>query len=212
MPQLIAMIIVVVGAMIYMFQTFGGTGDKIEGIAQKTSVITEINNIKNGLKLAARSGDIKVGTTLEELATLKYFPEQINDQINKNTEKSEYYAISFGGQAPATKGGMIIKLVAVTEGKIPGILVSFKDTTLADSGAFLESQIANDLKAVARLDRTAKIDTPKGTGTYAKLTGEEESAIHTRLPEITQAETTADGEFVVYFNDFGANEVVVKAD
>ena len=47
MPQLIAMVIVVVGAMIYMFQTFGGTGDKIEGIAQKTSVVTEINNIKN---------------------------------------------------------------------------------------------------------------------------------------------------------------------
>ncbi|PKN13976.1 MAG: hypothetical protein CVU67_08065, partial [Deltaproteobacteria bacterium HGW-Deltaproteobacteria-24] len=58
MPQLIAMIIVVVGAMIYMFQTFGGTGDKIEGIAQKTSVITEINNIKNGLQLAVRAGDI----------------------------------------------------------------------------------------------------------------------------------------------------------
>jgi len=47
MPQLIAMVIVVVGAMIYMFQTFGGTGDKIEGIAQKTSVLTEVNNIKN---------------------------------------------------------------------------------------------------------------------------------------------------------------------
>lgn len=29
MPQLIAMVIVVVGAMIYMFQTFGGTGDRL---------------------------------------------------------------------------------------------------------------------------------------------------------------------------------------
>jgi hypothetical protein len=58
MPQLIAMVIVVVAAMIYMFQTFGGTGDKIEGIAQKTSVITEINNIKNGLQLALRAGDV----------------------------------------------------------------------------------------------------------------------------------------------------------
>ena len=38
MPQLIAMVIVVVGAMIYMFQTFGGTGDKIEGIAHKTQL------------------------------------------------------------------------------------------------------------------------------------------------------------------------------
>ena len=54
MPQLIAMVIVVVGAMIYMFQTFGGTGDKIEGVAQKTSIVTEINNIKNGVQLALR--------------------------------------------------------------------------------------------------------------------------------------------------------------
>lgn len=59
MPQLIAMVIVVVGAMIYMFQTFGGTGDKIEGIAQKTSIVTEINNIRNGLQLAVRAGDIE---------------------------------------------------------------------------------------------------------------------------------------------------------
>jgi flagellar basal body-associated protein FliL len=54
MPQLIAMVIVVVGAMIYMFQTFGGTGDKIEGIAQKTSIITEINNIKDGIKISCK--------------------------------------------------------------------------------------------------------------------------------------------------------------
>ncbi len=85
MPQLIAMIIVVVGAMIYMFQTFGGTGDKIEGIAQKTSVITEINNIKNGLKLAARNGNIAATTAtaneeynnLQGLAVMKYFAEQM---------------------------------------------------------------------------------------------------------------------------------------
>ena len=61
MPQLIAMVIVVVGAMIYMFQTFGGTGDKIEGIAQKTSIVTEINNVRNGLQLAVRAGDITKG-------------------------------------------------------------------------------------------------------------------------------------------------------
>ena len=84
MPQLIAMVIVVVGAMIYMFQTFGGTGDKIEGIAQKTSVVTEINNIKNGLKLAAKSENIGIGDSenttnvLVGLANLAYFPEQVN--------------------------------------------------------------------------------------------------------------------------------------
>ena len=66
------MVIVVVGAMIYMFQTFGGTGDKIEGIAQKTSVITEINNIKNGLKLAARNANIAATeNTTKETAPVK---------------------------------------------------------------------------------------------------------------------------------------------
>ena len=120
MPQLIAMVIVVVGAMIYMFQTFGGTGDKIEGIAQKTSIITEINNIKNGLKLAARSEQIVITTTkdannadvvtasnLKGLGTLKYFAEQINEQLEKNAatadaadnyvKENAYNAISFGG-------------------------------------------------------------------------------------------------------------------
>ena len=63
MPQLIAMVIVVVGAMIYMFQTCGGTGDKIEGIAQKTSIVTEINNIRNGLQLAVRAEDIEKSVT-----------------------------------------------------------------------------------------------------------------------------------------------------
>lgn len=108
MPQLIAMIIIVVGAMIYMFQTFGGTGDKIEGIAQKTSIVTEINNIRNGLQLAVRAGDISVTgqgavaadttvtpnipaipagkTTLINLAALGYFADQINTEILNNTK------------------------------------------------------------------------------------------------------------------------------
>ena len=116
MPQLIAMIIIVVGAMIYMFQTFGGTGDKIEGIAQKTSIITEINNIKNGLKLAARAGDIsttsieidnpdtqaggkiKVPSDLKALGQAAYFAEQINVQLKENnvSNRNKYFAISFG--------------------------------------------------------------------------------------------------------------------
>src|SRR5574344_1106583 len=105
MPQLIAMIIIVVGAMIYMFQTFGGTGDKIEGIAQKTSVITEINNIKNGLKVAARAEHISSADSpegdakkdLKGLGQLKYFPEQINSQLTitgRTNGDNEYAAIS----------------------------------------------------------------------------------------------------------------------
>ena len=92
MPQLIAMVIVVVGAMIYMFQTFGGTGDKIEGIAQKTSIVTEINNIRNGLQLAVRAGDVTTSTTLKNLADLGYFAEQMNTEIKNNTGASVYQA------------------------------------------------------------------------------------------------------------------------
>jgi len=91
MPQLIAMIIVVVGAMIYMFQTFGGTGDKIEGVAQKTSVITEVNNVKIGVRLALKDLNLIKATdstvvgkvkTLEGIAEEKVFDGPINDQLD----------------------------------------------------------------------------------------------------------------------------------
>ena len=139
MPQLIAMVIVVVGAMIYMFQTFGGTGDKIEGIAQKTSIITEINNIKTGLKLAARSEQIGTTTTgtgatavvtaanLKGLADLNYFAEQINDQVSNNNvtpdaadtayvKTNAYNAISFGGsnETISPKDVLNQKLISVS--------------------------------------------------------------------------------------------------
>ena len=109
MPQLIAMVIVVVGAMIYMFQTFGGTGDKIEGIAQKTSLMTELNNLKNGLQIAIRTGDLnnaiaddaattainesRAATTLKTLATNEYFADQINKELtstNYDTSDNVY--------------------------------------------------------------------------------------------------------------------------
>ena len=122
MPQLIAMVIVVVGAMIYMFQTFGGTGDKIEGIAQKTSIVTEINNIRNGLQLAVRAGDISntgtaaTTTQLFDLAQLGYFADQMNNEIANNTDDAAitngggntYSAISFGGE---DNPGMLLNLV-----------------------------------------------------------------------------------------------------
>ena len=166
MPQLIAMIIVVVGALIYMFQTFGGTGDKIEGIAQKSSVLTEISNVKNGLQLALRAGDIKAGTTLYDLAELDYFAAQMNTEISdnngvstaftdgKSNVKSEnaYSAISFGGE---DNPSMIINLVTPTAADAdarPGIRVEFTGTLSTNAG-FLETQIASDLAAVADIDR-----------------------------------------------------------
>ena len=172
MPQLIAMIIVVVAAMIYMFQTFGGTGDKIEGIAQKTSVITEVNNIKNGLKLAARAGHIGDGTddpdeavtNLQGLATLAYFPEQVNEQLTVagNVDVNVYNAISFGGGqgtenvlTAANTSGMKLALVSNREGFVPGIYVDLADGSLSGNAAFLESQIATDLANVAQIDTTS---------------------------------------------------------
>ena len=226
MPQLIAMIIIVVGAMIYMFQTFGGTGDKIEGIAQKASVITEINNIKNGLKLAARAGDIKytsatVSTNLQDLAKLGYFPEQINEQLiasKETTDKNGYNAISFGGTSEQLDtAAMKISLVVAKEGLIPGIYVEFPAKgSLGTSGGFLESQVANDLKSIALIHRSAT--SVAGANTVAQNTTG--TGIEKRTPKVGTATGTApdivyedktnndDGKFIIYFSDFGSNEVI----
>jgi hypothetical protein len=210
------MIIVVVGAMIYMFQTFGGTGDKIEGVAQKGSIITEINNIKDGVKIAAKSGHIGNGTTdptdavtnLKGLATLSYFAEQINSQLTTsgNIETNTYNAISFGGVAITTgtnTSAMKISLVSNINDAIPGIFVDLSAGSLKDNKAFLEAQIAKDLEAIATIDRAAAAATAGALPT----TGTE---LEKRTPTLgtTSAENLADGKFIIYFKDFGADEVV----
>ena len=220
MPQLIAMIIVVVGAMIYMFQTFGGTGDKIEGVAQKSSIITEINNIKDGLKIAAKSGHIEATaaagtdavTELEGLAEMAYFAEQINNQILNSADNTAgadnyniYKAISFGGDETATVGAMEISMVSDGQNYIPGIFVDLSKGSLKDNTAFLEAQIATDLSSIAFIDRTALTAT---TGTTA-----ERNAAGTELEKRTPADngeegTTSDGKFIIYFKDFGSSEIV----
>ncbi len=218
MPQLIAMVIVVVGAMIYMFQTFGGTGDKIEGIAQKTSVITEVNNIKNGLKLAARAEHISSAATpagdakkdLKGLGQLAYFPEQINNQLTvtgRTNGDNEYAAISFGG-TQSTKGGMVLSLVApaaVSSVKmIPGIYVDLTVGSLKDNAAFLESQISTDLADIAYIDRNA-------TSAAAAATARGETLeIEKRTPGNSTGGSDSDGKFIIYFKDFGTNEVVIN--
>lgn len=225
MPQLIAMIIVVVGAMIYMFQTFGGTGDKIEGIAQKTSIITEINNIKDGIKIAAKSGHIGDGadsddgsdavSNLKGLGTLAYFAEQINEQVkgNTGTNVNSYFAISFGGTKDDATPAMEIKLVAskaISGAKmIPGIFVDLSKGNLKDNKAFLEAQIANDLKSIAYIDRAA-------TSAVAATTVRDTAASATALDKRTPADTATtpteaqltDGTFIIYFKDFASDEVV----
>jgi len=227
MPQLIAMVIVVVGAMIYMFQTFGGTGDKIEGIAQKTSVITEINNIKNGLKLAAKSGNIGTGTSADTtnvllgLAELAYFPEQMNSQITNEggdaadaraNTYNKYYAISFGGEegTDGASSAMTMSLVAPKDGIIPGIYVEFAGS-LASNAGFLETQIANDLKDIAYVERSAAAVTEASSTAKVAADATTGTALDKRLPSVLTEDSDKlnDGKFIIYFNDFGSDEVVV---
>lgn len=227
MPQLIAMIIIVVGAMIYMFQTFGGTGDKITGVAQKTSVITEINNIKSGLKFAARAGKIadnydtanrEYYNTLIGLALDNYFAEQMNEQIITKKDGKErtdaadsgfnvYSAISFGGNsanAEDESGAMLLSLVANVPEAIPGIYVDLNNGSLQDNAGFLESEIANDLKSIAYIDRTAT------SATAGALDKTKDTPLERRTPtDNGDGGTNNDGKFIIYFNDFGSNEVVV---
>jgi hypothetical protein len=225
MPQLIAMVIVVVGAMIYMFQTFGGTGDKIEGIAQKTSIITEINNVRNGLQLAVRAGDITSvaiaadttatppvsavpKTTLKALAELGYFADQMNNEIvdntttgNANQGTNTYSAISFGGE---TNPGMLLNLItnATTATgtnitKRPGIRVVLTGT-LAGNANFLESQIATDLASIASIDRT----TTDGTAVTLDENGDVPTA-----NSATTGTAAGDGIFTIYFKDMPADVI-----
>jgi hypothetical protein len=228
MPQLIAMVIVVVGAMIYMFQTFGGTGDKIEGVAQKNSVITEINNIKQGLKTGAQQKMISGATTnaaypdavktLEGLSRIGLFAQQINEQILERSSEGDvvnvYNAISFGGNGNTTdalnnaigdtnKSAMKISLVALA-GHIPGIYVDLADGDLSGNASFLESSIAVDLKAIATIDRLAEAPTAAGKAPDTATTETEK-----RTPALTTSGgTNSDGKFIIYFKDFGADELV----
>jgi hypothetical protein len=225
MPQLIAMVIVVVAAMIYMFQTFGGTGDKIEGIAQKTSVVTEINNIKNGLQLALRAGDVfntpgdttvtpnipATVTVLRDLATAEYFADQINQEVRNNTTAgianqgtNAYSAISFGGE---DNPGMIISLVtsstaatATTITQRPGIRVQFVGQ-LAGNAGFLEAQIANDLASVASIDRT----TTNAGAVVLNLNGDVPAANRAAAQDGTATTNLDDGIFTIYFKDMPAS-------
>jgi hypothetical protein len=217
------MVIVVVGAMIYMFQTFGGTGDKIEGIAQKTSIITEINNIKNGVRLAALARQIAVagGTTisganidgavatLDGLGTLEYFQGQINDQLTDAVTPNVYNAISFGGTeltGAVNTSAVQISLVTNAAGVIPGIFVNISDAgKLRDNAGFLEMQIANDLGDIAFIDRNA---------TVAAHVAVARAAVNGVIPPdplipANIAANERDGQFIVYFRDFGAPEVVL---
>lgn len=201
MPQLIAMVIVVVGAMIYMFQTFGGTGDKIEGVAQKSVIITEINNVKTGIRVMAdlRRGDlggIFTDDTLEHLAEEEVFPEQMNELLDTTDDQSNntYQAISFGA------GDVEMSLVTNIDGRIPGIYVNLRNGNLLDNAAFLERQIAIDLASIATIDRHAVAATA-AAGTIGA------NGIDARIPAATAESqvdgrsSDSDGRFIVYFRD-----------
>ena len=217
MPQLIAMVIVVVGAMIYMFQTFGGTGDKIEGVAQKTSAITEINNVRNALNIALRSGGISSGedTTLTDLAQLGYFADQMNREIRDNAGATTldangandvgtlntYSAISFGGE---NNPGMIISMIVGDPDTRPGIRVQLLNE-LTDNVAFLETEIANDLSAIASVDRTTIDGTPVVIDENGNVpAANRPSTVVVAAPSApgtATGDTLTDGIFTIYYKD-----------
>lgn len=227
MPQLIAMVIVVVGAMIYMFQTFGGTGDKIEGIAQKTSLITELNNLKNGLQIAIRTGDLhnaiaadatagiaaRAVTTLKTLATNEYFADQINKELTStgyDTSDNVYYAISFGGKADKS---MAIRLVMPTAAQVtaanggadapivrPGLYIDLTQGNLKNNASFLESQLVNDLSATASIDRIA-------TSNTNAVTLDKNGDVPSTDSNPSDDTLKNDGKLVIYFKDFEQNMI-----
>ena len=204
MPQLIAMVIVVVAAMIYMFQTFGGTGDKIEGIAQKSSIITEINNIKNGVQLALRNGSIvNTGATataeqaqnLQDIAKLEFFPEQINNQLKAaaTADKNIYKAISFGGDSTLEISLVLPTTTATADANArPGLFINLKKGSLATNAGFLEKQLKSDLEALGA------VDTYQTSGTYNALKADGDIS----TPATGTVGTgDVDGQFVIYFKD-----------
>ena len=218
MPQLIAMIVIVVGAMIYMFQTFGGTGDKIEAVAQKSLILTEINNIKDGVNLANKTSALEITTgtdtnrahSLEGLATLQYFDTLISTQITTSADNAAgvenfniYKAISFGGDATTTVGDLEISLVVPSANTNlatdkPGLFVKLNGD-LADNAGFLETQLAVDLAPIAFVDRNATSATTDlvkfdADGEFDSLIG-----AHTG--------TDTDGIFTVYYKDIKAGKI-----
>ncbi|APW64442.1 hypothetical protein LPB137_00635 [Poseidonibacter parvus] len=209
MPQLIAMVIVVVGAMIYMFQTFGGTGDKIEGIAQKSSIMTEINNIKNGLQLAARDEVLRATDsttadkveTLEGLAELEYFADQINDELDATATTDTanvYQAISFGsGNTMEISLVLPAKANATTLAR-PGLFIDISKGSLATNAGFLEKQLVADLGALASIDVN---QTSATYNTTIDAAGDLTTPAALVAASGTTAATDEDGKFVIYFKD-----------
>jgi hypothetical protein len=203
MPQLIAMVIVVVAAMIYMFQTFGGTGDKIEGIAQKSSIITEINNIKSGIQLALRAESIEATDstatdkvkTLEGIAELEYFPEQINNQLNadgttKKDTVNTYKAISFGADSTLEITMVLPAKATAKTNTRPGLFIDLTKGSLATNAGFLEKQLQTDLGSLGSIDSKAT------TASY-------NTTLDAKGDIVTAATggTDTDGMFIIYFKD-----------
>ena len=205
-----------------MFQTFGGTGDKIEGVAQKTSIVTEINNVKNGLQLAMRGSDITAANpnTLAGLARLAYFADQMNLEIGNNVgviaftatadinrNANTYTAISFGGE---TNPALFLSYIPVAAaGDRPAIRVQFaQNGTLWTNRAFLEAQLANDLQAIAAIDRTNVDGTRVGiVDNEVPLANRPATINVANNPTNNGAGTAADaallgdGVFTIYFKD-----------
>ncbi len=185
MPQFILILLVVIASSIYMFQSFSATGNNIEAMAQKNNLLLEINQIKLGLNLALKNreietksinNNIKIKSSLIDLAKLNYFDTEINEQIIKNNSK-KYNAISF------QKNGyenVEMSIYDQSDQKVPGIKIEIKkDSQLYKNRGILESMISKDLKNIAYINNQAK------------------------LAFNQQAGLETDGIFAIFFKDIG---------
>ncbi len=84
MPHILASLVTVIVATVYMFQTFGGTSSKLDSVAQKAVILTEIENIKKGLQFYMSFEQMTSTTTLKDLADLTCFAPSINEQLKKD--------------------------------------------------------------------------------------------------------------------------------
>lgn len=123
------MVIVVVGAMIYVFQTFGGTSTSkvatLEGIAEAEYFPEQINNEINS-----------VGTTKK-------------DTVNT------YNAISFGSSSDLEITLVLPAKGSASATTRLGLFIDMSKGNLATNAGFLEKQLISDLSTLGAIDEHA---------------------------------------------------------
>ncbi len=211
MPLLIAAVVGIAGAMIYLFSSYGNTTDTIKLVAMKPGIMTEINNIKDGVKnLMILESDNIAGLTLGSVVASEAIDETMRDSVfpvadtstgTIGTEKWEaadgnatavYRSISFGNK-------MFLTVKPAATGERAEIIVDIHQLG-GDNAGFLEKQLKNDLSPVADVNTSICI-TAQGTSVSS---GYDTTSGHDGLSTTTLGKCTGnkeDGIFSVRFKD-----------